>query len=143
MTESQFSSLSGTSSKDVLEKISGDIKDKKVKLSVDDLKDASTTKCLEAAVAIQVDKTSPVGYEEVSDFFRNEYDDITDAHCVWLLAEAEKAGKVEDMEKEFPDMRRRADRLVEYMKKQHPRIVSAIIDKVSKSGYSVSGLKKE
>lgn len=106
------------------------------KVSIDQLKNGSTVMCLEAGLAIQVGKLAPVGYEQVADFFRNEHGRTTPAHNAWFFVEAEIAGRLDDLRREFPEVERLTSYIVDVMQRDHPRDVDAIKSRVSRPDYS-------
>lgn len=112
------------------------------RFTIDDIKGGSAVLNLEAALAVQVGKVEPIGYDEAANFFRQSYNETTDAHCVWLVAEAEKAGTIGQLRKEFPDVEMRARRIITHMQKNNPQEISAIMERVSRPDYNPEQIRK-
>lgn len=108
----------------------------------DELRDGSPLMKVEAAVGIQVGKIEPVGYDKVASFFKTNSEETTGAHCIWFLAEAEKAGRLDDLERDFPDVRTRAQKALNRMKERNPSGLAGIITRVREPDYSVQRIRE-
>jgi hypothetical protein len=106
----------------------------------DELRWEPTALLLEAALAIQIGKLAPVGYSYIANIIRNESWMTNPAHNVWLLAEAQRAGRVEEMQRNFPDAAESAHHIIEFMKKDDPKEMDEILKKVSQPGYVFKGI---
>lgn len=112
------------------------------RFTIGELWDGSALMKVEAAVGIQVGKIEPVGYDQVVDLFRTKDEEITGAHCIWFLAEAEKAGRMDDLERDFPDVRTRAQKALNRMKERNPSGLAGIITRVREPDYSVQRIRE-
>lgn len=108
-------------------------------VDIEKLKGGSTVTCLEAALAIQVGKLMPFGYDQVANFFRTEHGRTTPAHNVWFMVEAEVAKRTDDLSKEFPHTRRLAQYIIIHMQQANQNIVSSIMQRVSRRDYTFNG----
>lgn len=112
-------------------------------LDIKELKGGSTVLNLEAAVAIQVGKLKPFGYDRVAEFFTEEYGRTTPAHNAWFLAEAEAAGRIPELQRDFPEVPRLARYITDHMRQNYPGYVSAIMQRVAQPDYTLNGAKEE
>ncbi len=67
----------------------------------------STYEVLQFTKAI-LDHGVSIGYDAVADFFEANSGKVTNAHCVWLLAEAAVLGRLEEANERFPEANGRA-----------------------------------
>lgn len=111
-------------------------------VDIEELKSGFTVMNLEAALAMQVGKLAPVGYEVVADFFRNEHERTTPAHNLWFMVEANIAGKQEDLQRDFPDVPRLAKYIVDHMTQNNQVDINAIKQRVSRPDYSFEGIRQ-
>ncbi|HLB60354.1 MAG TPA: hypothetical protein VJL83_02005 [Patescibacteria group bacterium] len=110
--------------------------------TIADIKGGSTVMSLEMAAGIRLGKIKPAGYDEAAKFFRTEYENTTNAHCVWLAAEAETAGKYEEMRREFPDVPDRLSKILNHLAKNSPGVLIEINNRLQREDYSIEELKK-
>ena len=111
-------------------------------VDIETLKGGSTAFVIEAAVGMRLGKMRPVGYDNVATFFRTEHGRTTPAHNVWLVAEAELARKLPDMEKDFPDAERLATYIFDHLKQDHPALLATIKQRLSEENWSMDAAAK-
>lgn len=100
-------------------------------ITLDTLKNQHRDLILEACLGMEAGKLQVLDYDEVAEFFRSEPTKITLAHNMLLVIVARLSGRSKDMRAEFPVAESLSQYLSRYMQKEHPDVVSWILNRVS------------
>lgn len=77
-------------------------------------------------ISVQAKTREPFGYERVSRAFAKVRGKLTPAAYALLLAEAQIAGREEEVIREFPDIEKKTRFIILYFQEKHPQLVERI-----------------
>jgi len=89
----------------------------------------------EDTLAIQMGKAEPYGYEETAKLFRENPEKIKPYHHIWLYAEAEREGRLDDARTDFPRTEMIRNHIIQFMEKECPEETAFVKQKVANPNY--------